>query len=364
MPTKLAYEKSFASHPKSQFWSSMNEGLPEDYALNSHKKFIFDCDKCNHNFKQDLNHINTWNRWCPYCTNQKLCNNIDCNDCFNKSFASHPKSQFWSNKNIVSSRDVYKNSNIQYLFNCFICKHHFKISPNKINQMDRWCYFCSGRKLCENELCNMCHNTSFASIDNSKYLIDNEVKPRMLFKNSNKSYNFKCNLCSNVFTTKLSIITGGSWCRCRTNKGEQKFYDNLILIYPKLKRQFKANWCKNLKTNNYLPFDFVLEDKKIIFEMDGFQHFKQVGKWQSPELTNINDNYKMECANKNGYSIIRILQDDVFKDKYNWLEELQLNIKKIEDDNIVQNIYMCKNNEYKDFDKLFKEDLDQSQEVV
>ncbi len=29
---------NFASHPKSKFWSSINEGKPEDYALNSHKK--------------------------------------------------------------------------------------------------------------------------------------------------------------------------------------------------------------------------------------------------------------------------------------------------------------------------------------
>ena len=57
----------------------------------------------------------------------------------------------------------------------------------------------------------------------------------------------------------------------------------------------------------------------------------------------------MACANKNGFSIIRILQNDVFKNKYDWLDELSNNIEKISKENIVQNIYMCKNNEYKDF---------------
>jgi very-short-patch-repair endonuclease len=52
----------------------------------------------------------------------------------------------------------------------------------------------------------------------------------------------------------------------------------------------------------------------------------------------------MKCANENGYSIIRILQEDVFFNKYNWLEELTNNINKICNENIVQNIYMCKNN--------------------
>ena len=63
-----------------------------------------------------------------------------------------------------------------------------------------------------------------------------------------------------------------------------------------------------------------------------------------------NDLYKIECANENGYSIIRILQKDVYYDKYDWLTELCENIKKITDENKVQNIYMCKNNEYKDFE--------------
>ena len=58
----------------------------------------------------------------------------------------------------------------------------------------------------------------------------------------------------------------------------------------------------------------------------------------------------MKCANDNGFSVIRILQEDVFKNKYYWLNELTNNIEKITNDNRVQNIYMCKNNEYKDFD--------------
>ena len=55
---------SFASHPKSKFWSTKNEGNPEDYALNSHKKCWFDCE-CGHSFDSCLNNINLSNRWCP-----------------------------------------------------------------------------------------------------------------------------------------------------------------------------------------------------------------------------------------------------------------------------------------------------------
>ena len=58
----------------------------------------------------------------------------------------------------------------------------------------------------------------------------------------------------------------------------------------------------------------------------------------------------MNCANENEYSIIRIIQEDVYKNKYDWLNELINNVEKISEEKIVQNIYMCKNNEYKDFD--------------
>ena len=60
----------------------------------------------------------------------------------------------------------------------------------------------------------------------------------------------------------------------------------------------------------------------------------------------------MKCANANCFSVIRLLQTDVFYDTYNWLEELKTNIEKIKTDKIIQNIYMCKDNEYDIFNNL------------
>ena len=107
------------------------------------------------------------------------------------------------------------------------------------------------------------------------------------------------------------------------------------------------DWCKNIK---HLPFDFVIEERKVIIELDGKQHFEQIGNWLSPQETRKNDMYKMKCANENGFSVIRILQKDVYNNKYNWLSELYENIEKITTEKRVQNIYMCKKDEYKDFE--------------
>ena len=336
---------TFDSHPKSKFWSNRNTLKPNEVALNSHKKFWFDCGECGHPFESSLLNINQANNWCGYCYNRKLCGN--CDKCNEKSFASHPKSICWSDKNILKPNQVLKGSEKKYYFNCDKCPHELFISLKQISCQNRWCSYCSHQNLCENEECNMCFNNSFASVERSKFLNDKNINSRMLFKSSNKKFGFDCDVCNKIFPCQLSDITRGIWCSFCVNKTEKILFDKLVEKYNNLRRQYKVDWCKNIK---HLPFDFVIEERKIIIELDGKQHFEQIGKWLSPEETRKNDIFKMKCANENGFSIIRILQKDVYKNKYDWLSELCLNIEKITNENRVQNIYMCKNNEYKDFD--------------
>jgi very-short-patch-repair endonuclease len=289
--------------------------------------------------------INQSNNWCPYCYNRKLCG--ICNNCYNKSFASHPKSVYWSNKNNLKPHEVLKGSEKKIYFNCDKCPHTFEIVLKCITSKGQWCQYCAHQKLCENENCSMCFNNSFASIERSKYLHDKTINPRTLFKRTNKKFEFDCDVCNKSFSSQLSDVTKGVWCSFCVNKTETILFDKMITIYPTLKRQYKVDWCKNIK---HLPFDFVIHERKIIVELDGKQHFEQIGNWLSPEENRKNDLYKMKCANENGYSVIRILQEDVYKNKYDWIRELCENIEKIKNENIVQNIYMCKNGEYKDFD--------------
>jgi very-short-patch-repair endonuclease len=339
---------TFDSHPKSKFWSNRNALKPNQLALNSHKKFWFDCE-CGHEFESSLLNINQANNWCPYCCvpSQKLCNQ-DCIVCYNKSFESHAKSQYWSNENELTPRQVFKGTDRKkFIFNCDKCPHTFEMNLKDITSKGHWCSYCYHQKLCQDTNCAMCLDNSFASVERSKYLYDKSINPRMLFKSTNKKFNFDCDICNKVFPCQLSDITKGVWCSFCVNKTEKILFDKLVEKYDSLKRQYKVDWCKNIK---HLPFDFVIEERKIIIELDGKQHFEQIGNWQSPEKNREIDIYKMKCANENGYSIIRILQKDVYKNKYNWLDELCENIEKMSNENKVQNIYMCKNNEYKDFD--------------
>ena len=135
----------------------------------------------------------------------------------------------------------------------------------------------------------------------------------------------------------------GCGCPYCVNKTEGKFYDQMQCIYPTLISQFKQEWCKNIK---YLPFDFCIPELKIIIELDGAQHFKQVSNWSSPEEQFDNDKYKQKCANKNGYSVIRILQEDVFYDTYDWNKEICQTIEFLKNNDTYENIYLSKKCEY------------------
>ena len=338
----------FSDHPKSKFWSDINLVKPNEVALNSHKKFWFDCE-CGHQFESNLLNINKGNNWCPYCSKppQKLCENNECKSCFEISFASHEKSIYWSNENEENPRQLFKGTDKKkFIFNC-VCGHKLEMVIKNITSKGHWCSYCSHQKLCENNECEMCFNNSFASVERSKFLHDKNINSRTVFKSTNKKFEFDCDVCNKVFACQLSDITKGVWCSFCVNKTELILFNKLKEKYITLKTQYKVDWCKNIK---HLPFDFVIEERKIIVELDGKQHFEQIGNWLSPEETRKNDLFKMKCANENGFSVIRILQKDVYKNKYDWLSELCKNIEKLTDEKVVQNIYMCKNNEYKYFD--------------
>ena len=76
-----------------------------------------------------------------------------------------------------------------------------------------------------------------------------------------------------------------------------------------------------------MPFDFLIEKYKIIIELDGRQHFEQVSNWENPKNVQKNDMHKMKKAIHNGYTIIRLLQNDVYNNKNNWKKNLIDNIK-------------------------------------
>ena len=344
---QFCFNNSFASHEKSKYWSIKNQVNPRYVFKSANKKYDFNCGICEHSFDITLNDVTT-GYWCSYCSSKKLCDSNDCKFCFNKSLASNEKSKYWSSKNECKPRDVFKSSINKYIFDCYDCKHGFEMRPSHITN-GTWCPYCAvpSKKVCQGIECQICFNKSFASHGKSKYWSSkNDSQPRDVFKSSNNKYIFDCNKCNNDFTAALDSISRGTWCPFCINKTEAKLYEKLITIYPSLHTQFRQDWCMK---KSYLPFDFCIQEYKIIIELDGRQHFRQVSNWSSPEEQQENDKYKEECANQNGYSVIRLLQEDVFYDTYDWVKELCEAIEQIKSSEGITNIYLSKNGEYENY---------------
>lgn len=311
------FNRSFASCSRVRFWSERNLEDPRYLFKFSNEKYWFECD-CGHPFPASLDKVSS-GRWCPFCckTAQKFCLDGKCTLCLGRSFAPDPRAICWSDKNDIKPRFVSRSTDRKFWFNCDKCPHDFEISPNHISQ-GQWCCYCASKKLCDKD-CETCLDKSFQSHPRAQYWSSrNKLSPRQVFKYSQTNRYFVCEN-GHEFEATPSHIQEGKWCpKCR-HKTEAKlcrWLENNDFLFT-----FQAifKWCKNRKC---LPFDFLIDNIKVIIELDGRQHFRQVSNWQSPEEAHERDLFKTSKALENGYSVIRVLQEDVLYDKNDWESKL------------------------------------------
>ncbi|AQM73093.1 restriction endonuclease [Noumeavirus] len=334
---KPCFERSFASCDKAKYLAE-GQDIPLLIAKNSHKKLKFDCPKCAHVFEASLANVSN-GYFCPFCSSppKNLCSSAECKTCFEKSFASSDKVEFWSfEKNKQSPRDVFASSGKKYWFECGKCKHSFEMGLNSASN-GQFCPFCPNQKLCSLAECKICFGKSFASSDKVEFwdIEKNEQTPREVFMNSGKKFWFGCEK-KHKFLSVLNKVSSGRWCPKCKHKTEAKLFSFLEKQFENPVHQFKVSWCKNPEKNTFLPFDFCVS--KTIIELDGVQHYGQVSNWKSPEETQKNDRYKEEQALKNGYSVIRILQEDVWNDRIDWKSLLLEHIRDYETP-VVKNLW-------------------------
>ena len=336
----ICFEKSFASHLKSKYL--VDNINPRFIFKSTGKKYNFKCNKCNHIFKISCDNINK-NNWCSYCSNKKLCKDLECNICFEKSFASHPKSKYLVDN--INPRTIFKGTVKKYNFKCNECNHIFIKTCGKIKS-GQWCPYCINKKICDDLECIKCFNNSFASNYKSKYIINEN--PRLIFKCSNKKYNFKCDKCNHIFSINCNNINNNKWCsycsnqklckdlNCKTcfkksfaSHPKSKYLVNNInprtIFKGTVKKyNFECNECNHIfkmnaisitSNNQWCPicvnktekkvykwlikeyknyiiikekkfkklgrkrFDFYIKELNIIIEIDGRQHFKEIKSW-------------------------------------------------------------------------------------
>ena len=140
------YSKSFASCcEKRDFWNyDKNTCTPRDVTQSSHQKFWFSCDVCLHDFESVTVQVTTGS-WCPYCSTpcKKLCIDSGCGTCYNHSFASSAKRDFWNyDRNAHTPREIGRCSALEFWFTCNLCSHDFESQLNSVTT-GSWCPYCS-----------------------------------------------------------------------------------------------------------------------------------------------------------------------------------------------------------------------------
>lgn len=392
------FNRSFASHSKSKYWSDKNDESPRSLFKNSNKKYYFDCYGCGHELYIKLSGITQHDSWCKYCNMNVLCDDENCDTCFQKSMASHPMGKCWSSKNDLGAGYVGKGSEKKYWFNCPDCKHEFQTTPasikkdkhcpycsnqtlcssedcqycfkkscastniakkwhssnektprqvaiksnkkvtlycdkcnhtmsmppNKYNTRSDPCTYCTGHALCDSADCTFCFHASFASHPHAaQWSPKNKTDPRTIRKGAEKRFIFNCETCDGEFESLLYNVLTGYWCPHCKNKSEAILHKFLLENYSDTKRQPRFDWCVNPESKQKLPFDFLLPSKNVIIELDGIQHFQQVSNWGTPEKIQARDKFKQDLALANSYRVIRIYQEDFWKDaSFDWRKQL------------------------------------------
>ena len=73
---------------------------------------------------------------------------------------------------------------------------------------------------------------------------------------------------------------------------------------------------------------FNNNNKQLIIELDGAQHFVQVSNWKPPLHNQIRDKYKEKKAKQKKLKIVRCIQEDVLMERNNWEEKLMKKLLK------------------------------------
>lgn len=216
----------FEDKEKVACWSSQNTLGPHEVSIANNTKYEFNCNKCSHSFESALcDIIGSKKAWCPYCSGNRLCGDIHCESCFNRSFASFSdkdKVDSFSSRNKLEPHEVSIRSSKKMLFECKKCNHEFEsyISGVTDNEQPKWCPYCSTiTRLCGKEVCEHCLNKSFASFHETEkvnsWSSKNTIEAHEVALHSNKKIIFECKECACEFIHTPKRVTRKNnplWC--------------------------------------------------------------------------------------------------------------------------------------------------------
>lgn len=220
--------------------------------------------------------------------------------------------QIINNKRILQKIVFYENDAkhrcLGYKVECQICGNIYDIMECIILKSNG-CRNCCNRE--ENLICN-------ARPDLKIYFQEKDIE--YFYTKSIGSaleLDFVCPICKNIKRMSISHLTktfGCYYCSDKISSGEKFFksiLDQLGIYYI---YQFKFDSYTYFNNKTYRPsYDFCFPELKLIVEIDGEQHYKNVEYFDSSQ--NEKDLIKDKFAFDNGYIVIRIMYISLEFDK-------------------------------------------------
>ena len=278
---------------------------------------IIHCNRCDNDFKMSPDgHINA-SAGCDACARR-----------LEGERKTKKARESFTTSAIYIHGDKYGYDKVDYIsattnvtIHCNTCDADFPQTPNNHLNGSAGCYACARRL--EGERKRRQARESFATrataVHGDKYDYS-EVD----YVNTDTKVSIHCNRCSTDFKQRPHSHLRGSGCGMCIWKTENMVFEYLRDKYSTIRR-FTPEWCRNPETGYHLPYDICIEQLKIIFEIDGAQHFPNptyFHKYKSFDENHKRDMYKQNLAIENGYSVIRVVQEEIFNNKYDWKEEI------------------------------------------
>jgi len=333
------FDRSFASHPKAEFWHpEWNILTPRDVSISNGNKSWFICplEECNHTFESRIADVTRADdpTWCPYCAGKKLCSFGECDSCFKRSFASHPRSEFWHPDrewNILTPREISISCNEKGWFICPSekCGHEFESAIHCITKLYKptWCPYCctTAPKICTDE-CDSCFDRSFASHPKSEFWHPewNILTPRDVSISNGKKFWFICpsEKCGHVFESCLASVTKlnkPTWCPYCAVPSKKLCSDECDSCFNRSFASHPRAQFWHPEWNNLTPREVVIHSgKKFWFKAECNHEFESV----LGSITSKTPTWCPYCKNKTENLLFQWLTDNGFSSdrqiKFDW----------------------------------------------
>lgn len=233
------------------------------------------------------------------------------------------------NDNVVLEYIKYKDNRGVHTKRGFICKcirdgYIRPIEQYKLNNGIHGCAVCDNKLVIEGV-----NDIATTRPDLVIYLNDKSIIHRIT-RASDKEIDLECPVCHTIKKGKVKDLAkrGFSCPKCSDGRTIPNKLMYLILEKNEIKFEceVKFDWCRfpvyQKKNITYGVYDFVIEDKKLIIEMDGgLGHGKKSHSHskKTAEETLYRDNMKDKLAFEHGYKVIRIDCDYTEDNKFDYL---------------------------------------------